>query len=244
MKKYPFVKQEGIKDCGCACLLMIIKYYKGYIPLEELREITKTTKLGTDAYHLGEAAKEIGFHVRALKTDLNKELLLPAIVHVTMKNGLNHYMVLYKINFKKKYVIVGDPAIGIYKMKWEQFEEIWNHIFLELVPIRSIPIHNDISLKEFIVGYLKPYRKTLLVLFISSFLISLFSSVLSLYFRIMIDSIYTSKFFLTQLLLIFVFIFVFKIIMDFLRNKIFVRFNQSIDMNISCDIFEKIIDLP
>jgi len=29
MKKYPYTKQEGIKDCGAACLSMIIKYYKG-----------------------------------------------------------------------------------------------------------------------------------------------------------------------------------------------------------------------
>ena len=35
LKKYPFIKQTGIKDCAAASLLMIIKYYKGYINIEQ-----------------------------------------------------------------------------------------------------------------------------------------------------------------------------------------------------------------
>ena len=30
-KKYPFVKQDELKDCGVSSLLMIIKYYNGNI---------------------------------------------------------------------------------------------------------------------------------------------------------------------------------------------------------------------
>ena len=30
--KYEVVRQIDLKDCGVACLLMIIKYYGGYIP--------------------------------------------------------------------------------------------------------------------------------------------------------------------------------------------------------------------
>ena len=35
LESYPFVKQEDQKECGPVCLQMIIKYYKGYIDLEE-----------------------------------------------------------------------------------------------------------------------------------------------------------------------------------------------------------------
>ena len=44
-KKYPFVKQDGIKDCGVASLLMIIKYYKGNISLNILRILQKQIKM-------------------------------------------------------------------------------------------------------------------------------------------------------------------------------------------------------
>ena len=43
-RKYPFVKQDGIKDCGVASLLMIVKYYKGNVGIEQLRDMTKTDK--------------------------------------------------------------------------------------------------------------------------------------------------------------------------------------------------------
>ncbi len=41
-KKY-IVRQNDIKDCGICCLESIIKYYNGYIPLEQLRLDTKTS---------------------------------------------------------------------------------------------------------------------------------------------------------------------------------------------------------
>ena len=69
MKK-SFVNQEGFKDCGPACLLMIIKHYKGYIELDELKEMCKTNKLGTSAYDLIETAKEIGFEAYGVKCKL------------------------------------------------------------------------------------------------------------------------------------------------------------------------------
>ena len=44
IKKYPFYKQEEIKDCGAACLHMIIDYYKGHLSIEKIRELLKVDK--------------------------------------------------------------------------------------------------------------------------------------------------------------------------------------------------------
>ena len=88
--KYPFVKQEGIKDCGVASLQMIVMYYHGYINLEQLRNMTKTGKEGTNAYHLIEAANKIGFEAKGVKCEFDnlnsKNLLLPCIANVTLDN--------------------------------------------------------------------------------------------------------------------------------------------------------------
>ena len=76
LKKYPFVKQTGLKDCGVACLQMIIKYYQGYISIRQLQEMTKTTKNGTTAYHLIDALNQIGFSAKGFKAsidDINKQ---------------------------------------------------------------------------------------------------------------------------------------------------------------------------
>ena len=55
IKKYPFVRQNEMKDCGISCLDMIIRYYKGFVNKNTLLEMTKTNKNGTTAYHLNEA---------------------------------------------------------------------------------------------------------------------------------------------------------------------------------------------
>lgn len=244
MKKYPFIKQEGLKDCGPACLLMIIKFYKGYVPLEQLRELSKTTKYGTDAYHLIESAKKIGFTAKGIKSDLNSTLVLPIIAHVTIDNALGHYIVIYKINFKRKYLVIGDPAKGIYKISMDEFLTIWNNILIELKPERPIPIINETSCCEFLMYYVKKEKKTILVLCVSSIFITLFSCFLSFYFRLMIDNVNTSKSYLTFILLIFIIVYLLKAVMDLLKNKIFLRFKSRMDMNISCDVFSNIINLP
>ena len=103
-KKYPFIKQDGFKDCGVSSLLMIIKYYHGNISKERLRELTKTNKNGTTAYNLIEAARMLGFRANGIKCKLEEieNTNLPCIAYVTINDIYKHYIVIYKINFEKK----------------------------------------------------------------------------------------------------------------------------------------------
>ena len=99
MKKKYIVKQNDIKDCGACCLLSIIKYYDGNIPLEKIKIDTKTNINGTTAFNLINAAKKYGLNGFGKK--LNKieieNIILPAIAHITTEKGLNHFVVIYKI---------------------------------------------------------------------------------------------------------------------------------------------------
>ena len=61
MKKYPFVKQQELKDCAASCMLMILKYYGAYVSIEELRQVTNTDKNGVNIYDLVESFKKYGF---------------------------------------------------------------------------------------------------------------------------------------------------------------------------------------
>ena len=45
------VRQEDEADCGACCLLSVIKYYNGFIPLEYVKVDTLTTKEGTTFYN-------------------------------------------------------------------------------------------------------------------------------------------------------------------------------------------------
>jgi len=114
MQKRVIIKQRDQSDCGICCLESIIKYYDGYIPLETIRSDTFTSKRGTSAFHMVETLKKYGFDAygaRIKKENFSRESFpMPAIVHVVLDNGCNHYMVLYEI--RKDKVILMDPSFG------------------------------------------------------------------------------------------------------------------------------------
>lgn len=247
MTKYPFVKQVDLKDCASCCLLMIIKYYNGFVPLEKLRDITKTTKLGVNAYNLCEGAKEVGFEAECLKISIEdldkKEIFLPIIAHVKI-NNYGHYVVIYKVNKKKKYLIIGDPSSKLKKVSFEEFLKIWNGIIINLHPCRKMPMENDKSIFYFIVELLKPFKTISIFVFLLSVLVIIFSCASSLYFKMILDNINTSHNYLLFIFIIFLIIEIIKLLNTYLRNRLVIFLNQKLDMNISSNVFDKIIDLP
>ena len=140
MKRYPFVKQMSHKDCGAASLAMIIQYYKGLIPLDKLYDMTKTTKQGTTAYHLIQAAKEIGFDAFGIKCNIEeiKNNKLPAIAHVLIDGIYPHFLVIYKIDFSKRQLLIADPATKIKTISFFDFSKIFTQHLLILTPNRKI----------------------------------------------------------------------------------------------------------
>lgn len=163
VKKYPFLKQEGIKDCGATCLSMIIEYYKGFVNIEKLRELTKTTRTGTTAYDLVEAAKKLGFNSYGIECDLDNinvdKLYLPAIAHVIIDRSYHHFVVIYEINFSKKQLIIADPASKLKKMTFEEFKKIFTNKLLIMYPIRNIDKEEKISSLKYLKEIIKENKK-------------------------------------------------------------------------------------
>lgn len=249
MKKYPIVLQDEIKDCGVSCIQMIIKYYGGYVKKSNLLEMTKTSKKGTTAYNIKNTLINLGFEAKGIKcnlSDINKNnIVLPCIASVIIDKSYKHFIVIYEINFKKKYLVIGDPADKIKKMSFENFNKIFNNVLITFFPIKTLPIEKDISQLKFIFNLLIPYKKTLFNIFILSIFITLFSIFTSFYTEYMINSLnYYSKKFLIYLFCIFFSIYILKIISDFFRNKLLLFINQKLDLVLTLDVFEKIIKLP
>lgn len=167
MKRYPFVKQTSSKDCGVACLSMIIQYYKGFISMDDLFEMTKTTKNGTTAYNIVEAAKEIGFNSYGMKGEnwKSNELILPAISHVIMDGIYPHFVVIYHIDLRKQELLIADPARNLLKMSFDEFEKIATNHFIILHPTYKIP-KNKITNKKNIMSLFPFPKKDFLKLFV------------------------------------------------------------------------------
>ena len=249
MKKYPMVVQDEIKDCGVSCIQMIIKYYGGYVKKSNLLEMTKTSKKGTTAYNIKNTLINLGFEAKGIKcnlNDINKDnIVLPCIASVIIDNSYKHFIVIYEINFKKKYLVIGDPADKIKKISYEDFNKIFNNVLITFFPIKTLPIEKDISQMNFIFNLLKPHKKALFNIFILSIFITLFSILTSFYTEYMINSLnFYSKKYLIFIFCIFFSIHILKIISDFFRNKLLLFINQKLDLVLTLDIFEKIIKLP
>ena len=228
---------------------MIIKYYKGFVKKSTLLEMTRTNKEGTTAFHLNETLIKLGFNSKGIKCnleDITKEnIILPCIANVTINNSYKHFIVIYEINFKKKYLIIADPNDKIMKISYEDFDKIFNKVLLVFFPLKKLPIEKDISIIKFIYKILKIDSKMLINIFLLSIFITIFSISTSFYTEYMINGVnFYSKYNLLLSFCIFFLIYVLKITTDFIRNKSLIFINQKLELSLTIDTFNKIIKLP
>ena len=247
MKKYPIVIQDEIKYCGVSCILMILKYYGGYVSKKNLIDMTKTSKDGTTAYHIKETLKTIGFETKGIRSSLDdmNNVILPCIANVTIDKSYKHFIVIYEINYKKKYLIIGDPADKIKKISFDYFNEIFNNVLIYCYPIKSIPKEINTSKINFIFHILKSNKSNLTNIFILSIFITLFSIITSFYTEAMINNLnFYSRTYLLIIFITFFAVYILKIISNYFRNKLLSYINQKIDLSITLDIYKSIIKLP
>ena len=93
MSKYPYISQVDQRDCGVATLAMILKHYGSSYSLAYLRELAQTSREGTSALGLVEAAKQMGLETQAIRADLDlfkqESLSYPFIAHVVKEGDCN-----------------------------------------------------------------------------------------------------------------------------------------------------------
>ncbi len=245
LRKVPFVRQEGIMDCGAASLLMIIKYYRGQMSLGYIREITQTNQKGTTAFHIIKAAQEIGFKAKGIKcqkADLFK-IKTPAIAHVTIADTYQHYVVIYRV--KKNFIIIADPANKIKKISWTEFLLIWNKVVIVLNPQKQLPKFQD-QKKITINNILVLVQKEVKFLIPLALLTTLFSIANTYYFKFIIDALIASNYpnYLFLIFICFVFINLLYLVTNFFKNKILIFIKMKIDSALSLHTFHNIISLP
>ena len=177
IKKCEIIQEEN-SDCGIACLGSIIKYYNGYIPLEKLRYETDTNQSGTSAFNLLNCAKRTGFNAYGKKVSI-EELVnqkLPLIAHLKLNNGFFHFVVIYEI--RNNYLLIMDPSIGLKKISYKDFNNIFTGIILLFNPINKLPIYKknnfiNIKLKEHIKNNFIKYFLIILLTILSLLLLIL-----------------------------------------------------------------------
>ena len=236
---------ETNSDCGPACLLSIIRYFKGNLDLEYLRVITNTNKFGTTAYDIIKACEIIGLYSYALKIDfisLTKTNNLPLIAHVK-KSNMYHFVVIYKILNNK--IVIMDPSVGKVIMSYKEFENIYMGVVIFINKIKELPkIKTSNLLIKIIIKDITKYKYLLIILstlLLITFLISLFDS---LYYKVIIDLEVENVNIYYKYLSLFTFFILLKNLLIYIKNKLSLYINRKIKSDLENEITENLFCLP
>ncbi|QCX37203.1 peptidase domain-containing ABC transporter [Aureibaculum algae] len=255
-KKFPFYKQPDSKDCGPTCLRIIAKHYSKLITLQEIRELSETTREGSNLLKLSDAAEGIGFKSIGVKIDFKKliEAPLPLIVHWNK----NHYVVVYKI--KKEIIYISDPGYGLISYTKDEFLAHWigNNakedtkegiaLLLEITPkFRELDWDKtDKKSFKFLFQYLFKYKNLLVQLLIGL----LVGSLLQLIFPFLTQSIVDVGIqnqdinFIYVILIAQLMLFVGRTSVDIFRSWILLHLSTRINISLVSDFFIKLMNLP
>ncbi|MGK9185731.1 peptidase domain-containing ABC transporter [Priestia filamentosa] len=248
MKKFIYIRQHDLKDCGPACLAMISRFYGLKMSISKIREIAGTDLDGTNIKGLIYAAENLGFEtrgVKAKKVDDLKGIPLPAIAHVVTGEGILHYVVIRKVKGDKVYI--ADPDKGGIKLSLEEFSHIWTGITLLVRPSQTF--QKDASSKSSFLNFsslLTQQKNILISLFFASLFFNLFGLLGAFYFKFLIDNIVKNQ--LLQTLHIvsigIIILYIFKVILQYFRTHLILYLSQRIDIKLMLGYYQYVLKLP
>lgn len=240
------IRQRDEKDCGVCSLLSIIRYYNGNVPLEQLRLDAKTSNEGTTAWNLIVASKKYGFDAMGMQVENIRDIKrLPAIAHMNLKKGFNHYVVIEKITKDK--IILMDPAKGKVIKSLCEFQNEWSGVVLLFYPKQKIVVlKNEVTLFKIFKKIFASEKKIIKIIVLVSFLLTIFTIVLGYYFQ-MFNSLYMDKYpinYLKVLVIIFSSITCLKLFLTYYRSYLENHLNKNIDCLITSDFLKHLFNLP
>ncbi|MEZ7528496.1 peptidase domain-containing ABC transporter [Cloacibacterium normanense] len=258
-KDFPFYKQPDTKDCGPACLRIISKYYGKAIALQEIRNLSETTREGSSLMGLSEASEKLGFRSLGVQIDfktLVEEVPLPCIIHWNKV----HFVVVYKIDKTGK-IYISDPSYGLITYTKEEFIKYWigNNadenteegiaLLLETTPAFFKNEFDEEGSKanfSFLSKYLLKYKSMVIQLAVGL----LAGSLLSLIFPFLTQSIVDVGIqnqdlnFIYLVLLAQVMLFLGTMGIEVIRSWILLHLSTRINISIISDFFIKLMKLP
>ena len=242
------VMQDDMKDCGVSCLLSIIKYYGGYVSKEYLRELTRTSKNGVTALNLIRASKSLGFDAYGIKEKLKniKSSDLPIIAHVIIDKKFNHFVVIYKIDYKKMQLLIMDPSKGFVKMSFSDFMNISSSNYLIFKFKQIIPnIKEENGIQDILKFFISKYKSTIINIILLSLSYTILNILVSYSFKLFFDEIdITIKNDLKVILLFLVIAVISKSIFNYFRGNLINYISMILDKTLINDAFNHIINLP
>lgn len=247
--RYTYVKQHDATDCAAACLAMVCLHYKKETTITRLRDMMGTDLKGTNLIGLGKCAVELGFTSQAIRVDRDSflsEFTLPAIANTITKEGMTHFVVVFKIT--EKYVVVGDPAKDLIRITIDEFYKTFTGVLLLLIPNQDFVADKERG-KSVFQRYLRlllPQKRLFIYGIITSILLTVLGIASSFFNRVIYDEIlpYHQVDTLKMLLLVFAGVAVTQTVLGFVRQWMMIHLSLKIDIPLMLGYFKHIYHLP
>lgn len=247
MKKFICIQQTDSSDCGAACLASIAWHYGMKMPLSTIRSYAKTDARGTNVLGVVMAAEELGFAAKGVRGNAQAlmEIPLPAIAHVVMENGLQHFVVLYRIS--QKLATVADPAKGLSTMPVELFMKEWTGVLILLAPGPKFERgdYKESNWSRF-MKLVKPYPRFIAESLIGAVMYTVLGFTTALYIQYLVDDVFPdmNRQLLTMLSLAMIVLTGFRIFFGWARQILLLQLSQKIDATLVLGYYQHILKLP
>ena len=247
--RYTFVNQHDSTDCAAACMAMICLHYKKETTITTLRDMMGTDLKGTNLVGLSLCAEKLGFAAQAVRVDKEgflSKYTLPAIANVVTKEGLSHFVVIFKIT--KTHVIIGDPAKDLERVEIDEFYKTFTGALLLVKPNQEFTPGKFKGNKMFdrYVKLLLPHKKLFIYAILASFLVTILGILSSIFNNIIYDEIlpYRQENVLKTMLFVFMGISLISTAVSFIRQWVLIHLSIKIDIPLMLGYFKHIYRLP
>lgn len=243
-RNVPVIHQSETTECGLACLVMVANYHGLKVTLGWARQQLSTSARGLTLKTLIQQADFLSLNSRPVQAglDLLSEINLPAILYW----NLDHFVVLEKVK-GDKYCII-DPAIGKKILNKGEVSDKYTGILLELWPSTEFKARKEGQ--KLRLGDLWGDSRGVPEFITSTVVLSLFiqftAIVGPLFLQFVADNVIPSsdEQLLITLALGFGLLAILQSVTRVLRSFIFVKFGNTLYMQISDNVFKHLVHLP
>lgn len=263
-KRVKLIKQHEAKDCGAACLSMILEYYGKKIPFATVAEAIKVDRQGANLFGLCDGAKQFDLEATVLEgsaEDFIQEvcsgrIMLPAIVRIVNRFAMEHYIVVTKI--KRKKVRYCDPGEGHHSLSLKHFSECFlGHVvtFEKSIDFKKENRRKG-SVMEF-VGLITRQKRLIAMIGILSVQVTGISMASTLLVQYLIDSVIPEIHsdlghnhegmcgleIFSLLIGAVMLLYVIRFVVQYFRSKLLMKMSKQINLPLMLGYYDSAIDL-
>jgi ABC-type bacteriocin transporter len=248
MKKDILIRQHDIKDCGAACLASVAAHYGLKLPIAKIRQICHTDTKGTNVLGMVQGLEVMGFNAKGVRGNIDAlyDIPLPAIAHVMINGEIPHFVVIYKINKTKIFVM--DPAKGqIEEYLLADFAKIWAGVLVLLEPNEYFDQKDErVSLYSRFWNLVAPHKSILIQALMGALVYTILGLSTSIYIEKITDYVLIdgNRRLLNLLSVTMIIILLLQIFVGTMKSILVLQTGQKMDRHLILGYYKHLLKLP